>query len=539
MKFGEIPIGEAEGALLAHSVHLTGKTFRKGRLLTPDDLALLQTEGVTHVTVARLEQGELGENDTAARLAAALASPGLIPSPAATGRVHLKAVSAGVLVQDITRIGALNSIDEALTLATAPAFEMLEKGQIAATVKVITFGVPESSVATFVELARVEPPMLSLRPLRKKRIGFLQTTLPGWPARVLDKARSTMASRLAELGCRISHELCHPHTLEGMSTGLQSLADADCDIILVIGASAVVDRRDILPRAVATAGGDVIRLGIPVDPGHLTLFARLGKTTILGLPGSARSPRLHGFDLILRRLVADIDVSGDALAGMGVGGVLKESAGVLRPREILSRSRVGGIVLAAGQSRRMGSVNKMLVSVDGEPMIRHVVRAMTRSQACPVIVVTGHENDKVGEALQSEEVRLVYNPDHASGMSTSLRAGLAALPPSVDAAVIALGDMPRVTEKDIDALIDAHDSNVGGRICVPTHGGKRGNPVLWDRQFFPALQNLSGDVGARHLIEEHPDHLVEVPCETSGVLLDFDTPEALRANQQVSPDRTP
>jgi molybdenum cofactor cytidylyltransferase len=270
------------------------------------------------------------------------------------------------------------------------------------------------------------------------------------------------------------------------------------------------------------------------------LFARLGNMRVLGIPGSARSPRLHGFDWVLQRLVAGLTVTPRDLTRMGVGGLLKEIPGRPMPREQEeiddmiddAVKSVGAVLLAAGQSRRMGRENKMLVEIDGAPMVLHAARALIASRAAPVVVVLGHEAESVEAALTGLDVIFVGNPDYADGLSTSLRTGLSALPNEAPGAIIALGDMPGVTDADIDSLIAAFDPTAHHSICVPTHDGKRGNPVLWARRYFTEMASVAGDVGARHLIGENADQVIEVTRDNPGILIDLDTPEAVASHRR-------
>ena len=534
MEFGETDPADALGAVLAHTVRLGDGVIRKGRVLDGADIARLEAAGYGRIAVARLGPGDLGENEAAGMAAAGLAARGLEASDAATGRANLRARESGVLLVNPYRVHQLNRVHEALTLATAAPWGVLERGKIAATVKVITFGVPERAVRDWLGIAGRYPPAVRLRPFRPRSIALVQTSVPGQKEAVLDKARRTMEARLAPLGSALAEERRCAHAAAAIAAHLAELAERGCDIALVLGASAIADRLDVVPRAVALAGGRIEHLGMPVDPGHLTLLAGVGRMSVLGLPGSARSPRPHGFDWILQRLAAGIRVRAGDIARMGVGGLLKEVPGRPMPRDpgLLHRGgegRMAGVILAAGQSRRMGRANKMLAEIDGEPMIVHAARAMLASRASPVVVVLGHEPDGVRRALRGMDVRLVHNPGFAAGLSTSLRAGLGALPEEAAGAVVALGDMPRVAAADIDALIDAFDPDEGATICVPTHDGKRGNPVLWGRRYFLEMAAVSGDVGARALIGENADQVLEVPRGNPGVLLDLDTPAALRA----------
>jgi len=149
------------------------------------------------------------------------------------------------------------------------------------------------------------------------------------------------------------------------------------------------------------------------------------------------------------------------------------------------------------------------------------------SGAKPVIVVAGHQRDQVGQALSGLPVRVVHNPHFADGLGTSLKAGIAAVPPQADGAIVLLGDMPQVDARLIDRLIASFDPDRGALVVVPTFEGKRGNPVLWSRRFFPDLMAVEGDVGARHLIGRYGEAVVEVPVDGKAALTDVDTPEAL------------
>jgi molybdenum cofactor cytidylyltransferase len=186
--------------------------------------------------------------------------------------------------------------------------------------------------------------------------------------------------------------------------------------------------------------------------------------------------------------------------------------------------QVAALVLAAGSSRRTAPLNKLLLEVEGTPMARRAVETALASRARPVIAVVGHEAQRIRRALAGLEIAFVYNPDHARGLSTSLRAGLAAVGPQASGAVVCLADMPRVTAAHVDRLIDAFERSLGAAVCVPTHAGRRGNPVLWPRRFFAEMAAVEGDIGARHLMRAHAEDVREVAMEDDGILFDVDEP---------------
>jgi molybdenum cofactor cytidylyltransferase len=171
----------------------------------------------------------------------------------------------------------------------------------------------------------------------------------------------------------------------------------------------------------------------------------------------------------------------------------------------------------------------MLAEIGGKPLVRIAAEQALASRAKPVIVVTGHEHEKVEKALGDLPVRFVHNRDYAEGLGTSLRTGIAAVPPQADGAIICLGDMPQVDSGLINKLLAAFDPERGALVVVPSIDGKRGNPVVWSRRFFNELMSITGDVGARHLIGQYAEAVVEVPLKGEAALTDVDTPESLDA----------
>ena len=316
------------------------------------------------------------------------------------------------------------------------------------------------------------------------------------------------------------------------------------DILLIHGASAILDRRDVIPAAIVAAGGRIDHFGMPVDPGNLLLLGHVAERVVLGLPGCARSPKVNGFDWVLERLVAGLPVGSAEIMRMGSGGLLAEipsrplasrrgdTSAERRARGKAAGPRIGALLLAAGQSRRMGGPNKLLAEIDGTPMVAHVARRLLASRARPIIAVLGNQAEAVDAALGKLPVERVRNPEFAGGLSTSLKRGIAALPPDLDGALVCLGDMPLISGRHIDRLIAAFNPLEGRAIIVPTRRGKRGNPVLWSKRFFPEMAELAGDVGAKHLIGEHAELVAEVEMDDDAILVDIDTPEALDALRQ-------
>ena len=537
MRFGRIGLDEAEGAILAHSIATRRGVIKKGRALGADEIARLRDAGHVQVVAARLEPGDVGEDEAAARVARAAAGTGTHATAPFTGRCNLFASQGGLAVLDAEAIGALNALDEGLTIATLPAFEKVEAEQMVATVKVITFALPEAVVAEAERIGRAARGLARVAAFHRRTAGLVLTRMASTKASVLEKRRQAIEARLAALGAALGPVETVPHEEAAVSAAIRRCAGAGADPIVVFAASAIVDRGDVIPAALVEAGGEIVRLGMPVDPGNLMLLGRLGAVDVIGAPSCAASPKLNGFDWILERRLAGLEVGMGDVAAMGVGGLLKEIASRPQPRAkeegemeegVRRAPRIGLVVLAAGRSTRFGGGNnKLMADLGGRPLVRHTVEALLASRARPAVVVTGHERERVETALAGLDIRLVHNPRFATGLASSLKAGLEALPRDLDGFVVALGDMPGVTGDLVDRLIAGFAPKEGRSIVVPVHRGKRGNPVLFAADFMAAMRDVEGDVGARAVIGTNAEAVAEVEAASDAIFLDVDTPEAL------------
>ena len=539
MKFGPAPLDEARGAILAHSQRVGEKMIRKGSLLDDAAISALREAGRTEVICARLEPGDVPEDIAADRLATPLVAPLIARSRAATGRVNLLAEVTGLLRVNAARIDRLNTIDEALTIGTLPDYALVAPKDMVATIKIIPFSVPGTVLSVAETMLRQGGSPLSLHPFQHLKVGLVVTELPGLKESVTDKTIEITDARITQLTGTLLPAVRCPHQEEAVGRALEGLLAAGADLLLVIGASAVVDRRDVGPAGIVQAGGEILHFGMPVDPGNLICLGRIGPVPALVLPGCARSPKLNGIDFVLSRLFAGLKVTGDDVMRMGVGGLLKEIDTRPLPREKApatprsgaaprSAPTIAAVVMAAGRSRRMAPHNKLLVGDKaGKPMIARVVDNVLSSNARPILVVTGHQAEQVEHALGGRPVRYVHATDYAEGLSASLKAGIAAVPPECSAAVVCLGDMPLVTGRMIDRLLSMYDQEEGRLIVLPTFRGKQGNPMLWDKRFFPEILQISGDSGARFLVGKYAEFVCEVEMADDAVLRDFDTTESL------------
>lgn len=331
MRFGQVPVEEAVGALAAHSVRAGDTVVKKGTLITAEMAMRLKQGGVETLIAARFEPGDIAEDEAAFRLAHALAGSNVAVEAPFTGRANLYAETAGLLLIDVDAIHGLNAVDEAMTAATLPAYKPVIAGEMVGTVKIIPYAIPEVLLQQGIE--RSGRSALRIAPYARRRVGVVSTTLSGLKPSVVEKTLVVLGRRLEPAGARIKLDRRVPHDATALAQELASLADGDTELIIVFGASAIADRRDVIPSAIEMAGGRVEHFGMPVDPGNLLLIGSIAGKPVIGAPGCARSPKENGFDWILHRLLADVPVTRADIMALGVGGLLMEIVSRPQPRE--------------------------------------------------------------------------------------------------------------------------------------------------------------------------------------------------------------
>lgn len=324
MKFGPLDVAKAAGTILAHSIPLKSGRLRKGAFLTETDVRALQANAIKQVTVAQLEAGDLDENTAAGQLARELRDQSnmRITEPF-TGRCNIVADATGVVRIDADKIDAFNSIDPMITIATVPDYHVIDAGRMLATIKVISFAVPQTAIEKAAECLNQA---ITMHPPVMRNAALIVTQIGGGDD---DKGVAAIRDRLARHGVELSKVVTCPHATHELAGVFQK---CDADIVLILTASATSDALDVAPAALTDAGGQVVRFGMPVDPGNLLFLGQLGRTPVIGLPGCARSPSLNGADWVLSRVLCGVEVNAQDIAGMGVGGLLKEIPTRPQPR---------------------------------------------------------------------------------------------------------------------------------------------------------------------------------------------------------------
>ncbi len=598
MLFGDVACSDAIDCILAHSTTAGNLRIRKGQRLTDDLIGELVAHGVKTVTVAKLEPGDIHEDTAAQQLAEALCGQGVYLGEARTGRVNVYAAVTGLLEVNRQSVIASNSIAHAITFATLGENLWVPLGKLVATAKIIPFAVAgtqlEAAIQTAKQAAGISEPALQVHRPIPRRAHLVQTILQGTRERVLEKTVQVCADRLAKRDATLASCTTCTHTSADLTQALKTLtASGNCrkgDWILIVGASAISDIKDVIPASIRQLGGRVDRFGIPVDPGNLLMSAELHGHPVIGLPGCARSPKHNGFDQFLDRMSCNLVIDDNWINNLAVGGLLNEiperpqqrsklttASGRQAGKSVKNRRKIAAVVLAAGRSRRFGKDNKLLAMWQGKPILQHALENLAASKVDEIVLVTGHESErlravasKVAALLplapstnsshsathnsdrreSAKTLSIVHNPDYSEGMASSLRTAIsflssrmldnrdhdtrsATLPLSiesnqgVEAVLVCLGDMPQIEPATINNLIDVWQEDTKASAFIPVFDGRQGNPVIITSGLFDNLLSLTGDSGARKLLHASPAIVTEVSVNDPAILMDVDTSEEL------------
>ncbi len=518
MRFEQRDTDLCAGWQLAHSLTVNGVHYPKAARLDNTHIKKISSAKIPKLYVFQLSSEDISENDAADKIANIICGSNVTAHKAKHGRVDIFASCDGRFGAD-QAINELNQLNSSITIATLEANKLVKAGDRLATVKIIPYGVPAIEIQKYTATSE----LLNVLPYEPKNACFISTD-----QKLTEKAFVTIQDRCADRAVSITQRLSCDHTVEDIQNQLKLIDYTQIDIVLILGKAATSDKRDVIPQAIEAAGGDIDRVGMPAEPGNLLVYATLHTphfkciVPIIGLPGCIKSPLFNGFDRVLADISTGKAVSFSNIANIGIGGL---TARAPKQATALSqdKTQIKAIILAAGKANRAGGI-KLLANISGKTILAHTID--TYRNYNPTIV-TGHRSDDIAKIVEEANVPHVHNPDYAQGLSTSLKIGISTVLPNCDYLLIALADMPFVQQKTITTMSEAVKDHPDAGIIIPTCGGKRGNPILWHRRYFDALNTVTGDKGGRFVIHKNECDVLEVETHDPGILLDLDTPEML------------
>ena len=526
MKIVKKNSAETLGDILAHSIFLKVGRIRKGKIISQEDINLMLQDGIENIYVGEFDNDDLDENYASKKIAEAICVDGVTRSPTYSGKTNITSKYDGLIEIDKEKVFELNRLSTNIAVSTLNNHDIVYNGDHILSVKIISYAINKADLEKIINFLNTNK-IIQLKPFKSLKFGVIYTESVNEKKNIIEKTKKSIKSRVSDYNSTIMDEIIVKHDIEAIKLALEKQLTMDIDCLLFFLSSSVADVSDILPSIISEFGGKITSYGMPLDPGNLTLSGYINNHKILVAAGSARSDALNGLDWHLNSLHAGIEIDQDIIDSLGVGGLLKDIDFAVRRKRIskninTKKANIAAIVLSAGESKRMGEDNKLLLKVNGKTIIANYIENISKSNVSEILVVTGHQSDLIQGELEKYDVNFIYNPDYKDGMSTSLRAGINALSTNIDAAMICLPDMPLIGIYEINKLIDYYNPKIGNEICIATSNEQRGNPVLWDKKYFNELSDIKGDKGGRHLLSQYEEKSVEVNLG-EAVSFDVDT----------------
>lgn len=324
MRVKKVPIEQALGHILLHNQ--TGvdgrKALKKGRHLTSADIVTLKSLGRTDIYVAALEAEDIDENEAARQLGLSLQDEYLQPSKATTGRVNLVAKTAGLFKTDIAALLTLNDLS-GITLATLPTNTVVTPKKIVATIKIIPYGLPQTSLQSAQSMLNEHRPLVQIKPFTIKQVTLITTGSEAARHKVVSGFTPALRDRLATYNAKLVEGPYVPEDEQKISQAITGALARNTEMILIAGETSIMDTDDITPRAIKAAGGEIVHYGVPVEPGNLLLLAYHNQIPIVGAPGCAKSKSYNVVDMVLPRLAVGERLTRRDLIALGHGGYLQ------------------------------------------------------------------------------------------------------------------------------------------------------------------------------------------------------------------------
>ena len=514
MKIFEKNTHETFGYLLIHSVFLKDGRIRKGKIIDKDDISLMKKSGIEKVYVGEFGEDDISENSASSLIAKAIATNEFSISPTLSGKTNITSTSDGLIEIYEDNVKNLNNLSPNIAVSTLNNHDVIYRGDHIVSVKIISYSISSSDLDKIIKFLKKNK-IIKPKKFKSMRFGVIYTTAKNEKISLIEKAKKSLKSRISDYNSTIMEERVISHDYLTIKENIDQLKDHNINCILLFLSTSITDVNDIVPSVINDLGGEIKSFGMPIDPGNLTLSGKIAELNIIVAAGSARSDSLNGLDWHLNCIHANIEVTQEMVNSLGVGGLLKDIDFAVKRKRVskaidTKKSNIAAVVLCAGESKRMGIRNKLLLKVEGKSLIRRYIDNISKSNVSEIVIVTGHQSFEIEKELDGFDLKFIHNEKYKDGMSTSLNTGINSLSKNINAAIICLPDMPMIGIYEINKLIEYYNPKIGNEICVATYNDQRGNPVLWDRKYFEKLMQITGDKGGRYLLPKFIDKSVEV-----------------------------
>ena len=543
MKYAHYLLTEAIGKVLSETIEVNNRRFLKGKKLTIDDVDFLKSKGLRTIFAAEAADDDVDASTVLGMIAARLCGKNTAYTIGDSGLCKIISTTNGVLQREDERVAKFNHKHKHFILNTVPAWKQAKSGEVIAELELTAPALSQGDVDDMLLYLSGNTSLISVNDSYPRKTAFVYVGLSDSPE---ENAHFTaqvaeLIQNFSALELKFEGEYCARYDIESVADEIQSAENAGYELIFIISPCRSVSEDDVIPSGMKRYVEELVCASVPAIGASDMYIGTKRKARIIALPYDyAEHDSLLHYQEISKAIVLEkltqLDFKTTINAPLKEGGKLtrEEKARLIEIQEGKdkeNKANIGIVILAAGRSSRT-KTNKLLAERDGEPLFMNAVHAALRSKGKPIFVITGHQHEEIEDYLKDEDINVVYNSDYISGVRTSIRLGLRLMPASCDGAILLPADMPNITEKQLDKMIDAFEKGKEKQVIMMSYRGAKKNPILWSKELYPAADLVPEGSELRTVFAEHEDYTKLIKIAKESTLLDVTYPADIEQLQK-------
>lgn len=538
MKYAHYLLTEAIGKILSETIEINNRRFVKGQKLTIEDVDFFKSKGLNSIFAVELADNDINAQTVLGMIAARLCGKNTAYSINETGLCKIISTTNGVLQREDERVAKFNHKHQHLILNTVPAWKQVKAGEIIAELELTAPALSQKDVDEMILYLSGNTELISVNDSYPRKTAFVYVGLSDSPAETehFTTQVAELIQNFSALGLKFEGEYRARYEIESVADEIQSAENAGYELIFIVSPCRSISEDDVIPSGMKKYVDELVCSSVPAIGASDMYIGTKRKARIIALPYDyANHDSLLHYQEISKAIVLEklsqLDFKSEINAPLKEGGKLtREEKGRLIESHPETgnnaKANIGLVILAAGRSSR-SKRNKLLIETDGEPMFMNAIHAALRSKASPIFVITGHQHEEIENYLKDEDINVVYNSDYLSGVKTSIRLGLRLIPANCDGAILLPADMPNITEKQLNKMIDAFEIGKEKQVIMMSYRGAKKNPILWSKELYSVADLVPEESELRTVFAEHEDYTKLIKTSKESTLLDVTYPADL------------
>ncbi len=538
MRYENFTINQAIGAILPNDLVISGKVYRKGHSITPEDKLLLKSRGVDSIYGVVAENDDVDFKTAQNQISAQISGKGLGFVTQEDGVCKIVATCNGIFMADEQRVNKFNRFNENVVLNIIKPYTTIKKDDVVAILEVIPPFIKEDEIDDIIFRLSGNFNLLSIAEISERKSVFIYPHILNDDNENMYFTSVVMKiiTNLNDVGFNFGNEKHSKYDVDSISDSLYDSKGSD--VIFVLSPLKSSSRQDVVYKAIEKYADKIINYKYPDVLLSDFVVAQKGNTKIFVIPHSYDIAETKDIDKLIKYVMfseyldENVFQNKEAVTISKIDTYMHDDNNKFissdKKQNSKEKASVGVVILAAGAGRRCGT-NKLLVEdKNGEPLFMKSLKSAIASDAKPIFVIVGQNHDEIEEYIKGYDVNVVFNRAFETGIQSSINAGIKSMPASCDGAILLPADMPNITAQDLNKLIAKFDKNEEKSICVFSYKGVKNNPILWSKSLYPKAQIIPENAHMRAVLIEHNDYIKTVETKDEKKLLDINYPSQLK-----------